>query len=49
MIRTMIRLEKDLPQFEAVALLDEERRLEPGLVRENPENPIAEELTRRFL
>ena len=38
-MRTMIQSEKDVPQFEAVALLDEERRLEPGLVREAPENP----------
>lgn len=41
-MRTMIQFEKDLPQFEAVALLDEERRLEPGLVREQPDNGGAD-------
>jgi hypothetical protein len=41
-MRTMIQLEKELPQFEAVALIDEERRPEPGLVRENAENGGAE-------
>jgi hypothetical protein len=30
---------KDLPQFEAVALIYEERAPEPGLVRAEPENP----------
>ena len=37
-MRTTIELEKDLPQFEAVALIEEERRLKPGLVRQEPEN-----------
>ena len=39
---TMIQSEKELPQFEAVALIDEERQPEPGLVREEPENGEAE-------
>ena len=38
----MIQLEKELPQFEAVALVDEERRQEPGLVRDEPANGEAE-------
>jgi hypothetical protein len=33
---------QDVPQFEAVALIEEDRRPEPGLVRENPENGGAE-------
>jgi len=36
-MRTLIESGKELPQFEAVALIDEERRPEPGLVREEPE------------
>ena len=39
---TMIPLEKELPRFEAVALIDEERRPDPGLVREEPENGEAD-------
>jgi hypothetical protein len=42
-MRTIIQSEKDVPQFEAVALIYEERRPEPGLVRENPENGEAQE------
>jgi hypothetical protein len=38
----MIQSEKDLPQFEAVALIEEKRVLERGLVREEPENRGAE-------
>jgi hypothetical protein len=34
-MRTTIQSGQDLPQFEAVALIYEERRPEPGLVREN--------------
>jgi hypothetical protein len=34
----MIQLEKELPQFEAVALIYEERYAESSQVRENPEN-----------
>ena len=48
-MNTIIQFEKDLPQFEAVALIEEDRRLKPGLVREDPENgetdkafPLAE-------
>jgi hypothetical protein len=37
-MNTMIQSEKALPQFEAVALISEERRPEPSLMRENPEN-----------
>jgi hypothetical protein len=37
----MIQSEKDLPQFEAVALI-EERRLESGLARHEPENEEAD-------
>ena len=40
-MRTMIQSEKDLPQFEAVALI-EERRLEPGPAREEPDNTGAD-------
>jgi hypothetical protein len=40
-MRTMIESEKELPQFEAIALI-EERRLEPGPVREAPENAGAD-------
>jgi hypothetical protein len=36
-MNTIIQFEKDLPQFEAVALIEEERRLKPCLVREEPE------------
>ena len=35
--------EKALPQFGAVALIEEERRPEPGLVREEPENREADQ------
>jgi hypothetical protein len=38
----MIQSEKDLPQFEAVALIEEEPSLEQGLVREEPENNGAD-------
>src|ERR1700751_4749959 len=48
-MNTIIQFEEDLPQFEAVALIEEERRLKPGLVREEPESgetdkafPLAE-------
>ena len=41
-MRTLIESEKELPQFEAVALIEEERRPEPGLVREEPENREAD-------
>src|SRR5580704_117238 len=37
-MRTIIQSRKDLPQFEAVALIYEERRPEPNLIREEPEN-----------
>ena len=37
-MRTIIQSGQDLPQFEAVALIEEERGLEPGLLREEPEN-----------
>jgi hypothetical protein len=37
-MRTIIQSRKDLPQFEAVALIYEERRPEPNLMREEPEN-----------
>ena len=37
-MRTIIQSGQDLPQFEAVALISEERRPETGLVREEPEN-----------
>jgi hypothetical protein len=40
-MKTVIQLEKDLPQFEAVALI-EERRLEPALLREEPDNGGAD-------
>jgi|SRR5215472_9834125 len=35
---TMIQSERELPQFEAVALIYEERRPEPDLIRQEPEN-----------
>ena len=48
-MNTSSQFEKDPPQFEAVALIEAERRLEPDLVREEPENgetdkafPLAE-------
>ena len=48
-MKTMTQLDKELRQFEAVALIEEERCLKPGLVREEPENgetdkafPLAE-------
>jgi hypothetical protein len=37
-MKTMTQLDKEPPQFEAVALIEEERGLEPGLLREEPEN-----------
>jgi len=37
-MKTRMQSGQDLPQFEAVALIYEERRPEPGLVRENLEN-----------
>jgi hypothetical protein len=37
-MRTIIQSDKDLPQFEAVALIYEERRPEPNRIREEPEN-----------
>jgi hypothetical protein len=37
-MRTIIQSGQDLPQFEAVALIEEERRPEPNLVREELEN-----------
>jgi hypothetical protein len=42
-MRTMIQSGQKVPQFEAVALIEEDRRLEPNLVRENPENKGAHE------
>ena len=42
-MNTIIQFEEDLPQFEAVALIEEERRLKPGLVREEPENGETDE------
>jgi hypothetical protein len=41
-MKTMIQSDKELPQFEAVALIEEKRRPEPNLVRENPENGGAD-------
>ena len=38
-MRTMIQSGQDLPQFEAVALIEEERRPEPNLVREESGDP----------
>ena len=40
-MKTMTQLEKDLPQFEAVDLI-EERRLEPGLMPDEPDNGGAD-------
>jgi hypothetical protein len=37
-MRTTIQSGQDLPKFEAVALIYEERRPEPNLMREEPEN-----------
>src|SRR5580693_2486504 len=37
-MRTTIQSGQDLPQFEAVALIEEERRPEPNRLREEPEN-----------
>jgi hypothetical protein len=37
-MRTTIQFGQDLPQFEAVALIDEERRPEPVRLSEEPEN-----------
>ncbi|MBV9877428.1 MAG: hypothetical protein JO025_22055 [Verrucomicrobia bacterium] len=39
---TLIESEKELPQFEAVALIEEERRPEPDPVRDEPENREAD-------
>jgi hypothetical protein len=41
-MKTMIQLEKELSQFEAVALIDEESRSEVSLLREEPDNTGAE-------
>ena len=41
-MRTIIQSEKDLPQFEAVALIEEKPFLEPGLEREEPEKRGAD-------
>jgi|SRR5246127_28316 hypothetical protein len=40
-MKTLSQLDKELPQFEAVALI-EERRVEPGLVHNEPENERAD-------
>src|SRR5258708_5929434 len=37
-MKTTIQAGQDVPQFEAVALIYEERRPEPNLMREEPEN-----------
>jgi hypothetical protein len=37
-MKTMTQLGKELPQFEAVALIEEERGLEPRLVPDQPDN-----------
>ena len=42
-MRTRIQSGQNVPQFEAVALIEEERRPEPNLVREEPENKGAQE------
>ena len=42
-MKTTIQTGQDLPRFEAVALIEEDRRSEPNLVRENPENKGAQE------
>jgi hypothetical protein len=39
----IIQSDKDVPQFEAVALIYEERRPEPNLLSEEPENKGAQE------
>ena len=39
---TMIQSETELPQFEAVALIDEERRPEPNLMREESGNRASD-------
>ena len=39
---TMIQSESELPQFEAVALIYEERRPEPSLLRGEPEKSAAD-------
>ena len=41
-MKTTIQSGQDLPHFEAVALIYEERRPEPGLVREDPETTGAD-------
>ena len=41
-MRMMIQSEKDLPQFEAIALIEEKPVLEPGLAREEAENRGAD-------
>jgi hypothetical protein len=42
-MRTMIQLEKELPQFEAVALIDGKRHPEPNRLCEEPENRETQE------
>ena len=37
-MRTMIQSDQDVPQFEAVALIEEELRAEQNLIREEPQN-----------
>lgn len=41
-MRTTMQPGQDLPEFEAVALIDEERRPEPSQLHEEPENTGAE-------
>jgi hypothetical protein len=41
-MRTMIQSGQELPQFEAIALVSEERCSEPNRLRENPENGGAD-------
>jgi hypothetical protein len=41
-MRTRIQSEKELPQFEAVALIEEERHPEPNRLRGEPENSAAD-------
>ena len=41
-MKTLTQLDKELPQFEAVALIEEERGLEPSLVGEEPDSGRAD-------
>jgi len=41
-MRTIFESGRELPHFEAVALIDEERRPEPNLMREEPESSTAD-------